>query len=344
MRTTNFVSSPTCPALSGKTARRAREPHKFSDVRPPVAMQPLKMFSHIVNPTTISILTQSESHAHLPPYLADEQQLRAELARAIEDEMVSTRSKDHATPSDHVQELSANETPTATTKKRKAEYSLDVTPSKQGTKRGGKVPIIEDSTSVTESTHGNASTLSPKIIPLTPSANGSQGDAVPESVVSRPSRSLSKDVSFPSSNTSTTATGIDTSNNLLDRPSRAGKITMKQTKPRIERQAEVVTTVTSSAKPAKAIHKRFGSSDTDPSIQAPSSTTIDHPPVFTTSKSLINADVEASASDSDDAPETISATTGLTQARAALAEAAKVAKRYASPHRSLSTLLQGDTK
>lgn len=285
------------------------------------------MFSHFLNFTRI-FCPRSRTSANPRSGLEAEQQLQNELARAISATTFSMGSQQHALPSNDGQEPSTNGLPPASKMKRKAERSLDTTPVEGNTKRRQKDPVAKATSLLEDSVDGKPLT-SPRQ-PIEPSFNIEE----PQNGEIFGRVSLGSDETSPRGSVPTPSAPVGCVHNdtvtskASDRQLKNGKVAKERRKAQSPDSSGDAPTTQSLPKPPKATHKRFGDEDFNPPKTASPSTSIEDPPIVVHAEDNVEAENEADSS--DEAPETVTASAGLKQARAAVSEAAKVAKRYSS--------------
>ncbi len=257
------------------------------------------------------------------------QQLQYELARAILEKMVSTRSQENTPPSNDRRGLSVNGSPPASTKKRKAERSSETIPSKAATKRR-KESATKATLSVVLVSNGRALTSAPQLVQPTPNQIAPQDNKISERDTSSSGKTAPVVASLQPAEIASTPTDVvdsraGTSTDLDEIPEKckASKKGRRAHSPDLASESPAVETLPN---PPKAIHKRFDNKDLNPSNLTPSSTNIEDPSIVAPLKEHVEGKDEADSS--DEAPEIVTASAGLNQARAAVSEAAKVAKRY----------------
>jgi len=286
------------------------------------------MFSHFLNSTRIFFL-RSRTPANPRSGREAEQQLQDELARAISENIFSMRSQEHALPSNDGQGLSINGLPPASKRKRKAERSLDTTPVEENTKRRRKDSVAKATSSSEDGVDGNALT-SPRQ-PIEPSFNIEESkNSEISGRVSLGSDETSPRALYPSVPTPSAPVGFVHNDTVtpkaLDRQLKKGKVAKKRMKAQSPDPSEDAPTTQPLPNPPRATHKRFGNEDFNPPKTVSSSTGIEDSPIAVPPEDNVEAENEADSS--DEAPETVTASAGLKQAKAAVSEAAKVAKRY----------------
>lgn len=289
------------------------------------------MFSRFLK-STITFFSSSSTTASLGRKPEGGQQLQAELAEAAAKTMVSTRSQDHVLPGNDVQGDLVVRSQPVLNKKRKEDQSPGITPNKTATKRRRKESVTEAITTETivtvdDGANGHDIPSSTRSAQLSFDLSQPQSDEATEQVVLSSNNTASKSQSS-SGKFSHIAIAINSTNgstpNDTGKPSSKGKVPKKRRKSQDSNLADELPASEPASNAPKATHKRFGSEDL-----IPPSTNTEAPSAATPTKPNNEAenDAESDAESSDEAPETVTASAGLDQARAASSEAAKAVKR-----------------
>jgi len=267
-----------------------------------------------------------------------EQQILAELAAAAEQAMVATRSQDHtprSPPKKGKSPAVAEDTPSGklsrASQKRKYEQEAIVDGGHQSTKRKRSSAALEQRDTcdysnskfekrrtVLQQSNGNKQSTVPIAPPTDVTGLPNDGIEVRVVVNKRPSKTASPEdekAVLPNSSPNTDDQKSSTRNGQANKgdPPKAGNTLSDPLKP---------SGLQTSHSPSKARHKRFD--DEEPILEP-----LPTPPDAThdDTKQLVHPGKEDEAESDDEAPETITASTGLDQARHATGEADKAMKR-----------------
>ena len=289
----------------------------------------LQMFSRLLQTTQ----ALPRNPASISEDLAVEQQIQAELAAAVKEGMVTTRTQDHTLPSNILHNDTGEASPSTRLKKRKNGGGLDAAPAVPSAKRRRRTLGLDTDE---EASHTIVSSP-PENNDHAPVSRLHEGQTTRDTGEKRASKTHALQAaevktSAPGSPTTSVSIAPDAftdglkemrqataAGHLLDRNSRNSQSTSKTTSilKRGDSKYVEMDLVTST----KATHKRFGSNEPEELQWTQTNGT----------KSItVNGNgLEELKDDTseDEAPEMVTATKGLTDSRITIAEAAKAAQR-----------------
>lgn len=285
-----------------------------------------------------------------------DQQIRQELAEAAPPGMVTTRSQEHNTGDSFLVEHLKTDTPAGQTRKRTVDDEDKRTPSQSAVKRR-RVSLEKDDVAVAdpagsdgllkEEAINQASDEAQRCLDgIDLSISGSQSipeHHAPESrppTAEAPTSSTVIELQGSEVDSASSGNGESSGRNGLHNQSNTSQKRKKTEPTHSGTSGELHTARTSSIhatngekgdKPEvkKPTHKRFGSEEPSAASDQPFPQDARIRPLDTP---MQGANASDGSSDSgDDAPETVTASAGLDQARSAAAEEAKAAERYGNP-------------